>query len=50
MPKITDAPFPVDFAMGMNAVDLREAVAFTRFLIRFALEVASSDLDTAEVH
>jgi len=50
MPKITDAPFPVDFAMGMNAVDLREAAAFTRFLIRFALEVASSDLDTAEVH
>ncbi|HEV7964209.1 MAG TPA: hypothetical protein VGP57_16840 [Actinoplanes sp.] len=38
MPKITDALFPVDFAMGMNAVDIRDMRQLTRHLVRVAVD------------
>jgi acetylornithine deacetylase/succinyl-diaminopimelate desuccinylase-like protein len=38
MPKVTDAPFEIDFAMGMNTVDVREMVRLTRFLVRVAVD------------
>jgi hypothetical protein len=38
MPKITDAQFPVDFAMGMNAVDVRDMRQLTRHLVRVAVD------------
>jgi acetylornithine deacetylase/succinyl-diaminopimelate desuccinylase-like protein len=41
MPKVSGAPFPVDFAMGMNAVDLRDAVKLTRHLVRVAIDTAT---------
>lgn len=49
MPKVTDTRSPIDFARGMNTLDLDEAVAFTRFLIRLALQVCSSTTEKAEV-
>lgn len=41
MPKVVDAPFEVDFAMGMNAVDLRAAEQLTHYLIRVALDTVT---------
>ena len=38
MPKVSGAPFPVDFAMGMNAVDIRDSVLLTRHLVRVAVD------------
>ncbi|GAA4627871.1 hypothetical protein GCM10023196_041890 [Actinoallomurus vinaceus] len=38
MPKVTDAPFEIDFAMGMNTVDVREMERLTRHLIRTAVD------------
>jgi acetylornithine deacetylase/succinyl-diaminopimelate desuccinylase-like protein len=38
MPKVSGAPFPVDFAMGMNAVDVRAAETLTRHLVRVAVD------------
>ena len=38
MPKVSGTPFPVDFAMGMNAVDIRDAVTLTRHLVRVAVD------------
>ncbi|GII66924.1 hypothetical protein Skr01_70090 [Sphaerisporangium krabiense] len=37
MPKVTDAPFEVDFSMGMNTADVREMERLTRLLIRTAV-------------
>ncbi|WP_430334513.1 M20 family metallopeptidase [Rhodococcus sp. ACT016] len=45
MPKVVDAPFEVDFAMGMNTVDLREAERLTRYLIRVAVDTATRSLE-----
>ncbi|MEV5832744.1 deacylase [Nocardia sp. NPDC052112] len=45
MPKVVDAPFEVDFAMGMNTVDLREAEKLTRYLIRVALDTVTRTLE-----
>ncbi|MEU7768190.1 deacylase [Nocardia sp. NPDC049190] len=45
MPKVADAPFEVDFAMGMNTVDLREAEKLTRYLIRVALDTVTRTLE-----
>jgi hypothetical protein len=45
MPKITDAPFEVDFARGMNTVDVREMVRLTRLLVRVAIDTCSRPLD-----
>jgi acetylornithine deacetylase/succinyl-diaminopimelate desuccinylase-like protein len=38
MPKVTEAPFEIDFAMGMNTVDVREMERLTRHLIRTAVD------------
>lgn len=45
MPKVVDAPFEVDFAMGMNTVDLREAEKLTKYLIRVALDTVTRSLE-----
>ncbi|NKY43822.1 M20 family metallopeptidase [Nocardia cerradoensis] len=45
MPKVADAPFDVDFAMGMNTVDLREAEKLTRYLVRVALDTVTHSLE-----
>ncbi|RVW07034.1 deacylase [Prescottella agglutinans] len=45
MPKVVDAPFEVDFAMGMNTVDLRVAERLTRYLIRVAVDTATRSLE-----
>jgi acetylornithine deacetylase/succinyl-diaminopimelate desuccinylase-like protein len=44
MPKVTDAPFPIDFTAGMNTVDVREMARLTRLLIQVALDTATRDL------
>jgi acetylornithine deacetylase/succinyl-diaminopimelate desuccinylase-like protein len=41
MPKVSGAPFPVDFAMGMNAVDITEAEKLTRYLVRLAIDATT---------
>ena len=43
MPKVTGTPSgdPVDFAMGMNTVDVREQVKLTRYLIQVALDTVT---------
>jgi acetylornithine deacetylase/succinyl-diaminopimelate desuccinylase-like protein len=38
MPKVSGTPFPVDFAMGMNAVDIRDAETLTRHLVRVTVD------------
>jgi acetylornithine deacetylase/succinyl-diaminopimelate desuccinylase-like protein len=38
MPKVSGTPFPVDFAMGMNAVNIRDAETLTRHLVRVAVD------------
>jgi acetylornithine deacetylase/succinyl-diaminopimelate desuccinylase-like protein len=38
MPKVTDAPFDIDFSLGMNIVDLREMERLTRHLVRVAVD------------
>ncbi|MBB5916135.1 acetylornithine deacetylase/succinyl-diaminopimelate desuccinylase-like protein [Nocardia transvalensis] len=45
MPKVVDAPFEVDFAMGMNTVDLRDAEKFTGYLVRVALDTLTRSLE-----
>ncbi|MGI5220355.1 M20 family metallopeptidase [Nocardia sp. CA-290969] len=45
MPKVADAPFDVDFARGMNTVDLRAAEQFTRYLVRVVLDTATRTLE-----
>ena len=50
MPKVVDAPFEVDFAMGMNTVDLGEAEKLTRYLIRVALDTVTRSLDEVGVN
>jgi acetylornithine deacetylase/succinyl-diaminopimelate desuccinylase-like protein len=38
MPKVTEAPFPIDFAAGMNTVDVPAMEALTRHLVRVAVD------------
>jgi acetylornithine deacetylase/succinyl-diaminopimelate desuccinylase-like protein len=38
MPKVTDAPFPIDFTAGMNTVDVRAMETLTRHLVRVAVD------------
>ncbi|WP_280508382.1 M20 family metallopeptidase [Nocardia flavorosea] len=45
MPKVVDAPFDVDFARGMNTVNLRAAEQFTRYLVRVAVDTATRTLE-----
>ncbi|WP_280398097.1 M20 family metallopeptidase [Nocardia carnea] len=45
MPKVADAPFEVDFARGMNTVDLRAAERFTRYLVRVVVDTATRTLE-----
>ena len=47
MPKVTAAPFPVDFAAGMNTVSVTEMVRLTKLLISCAVETCGRD--SAEV-
>lgn len=43
MPKVADTPFPVDFAMGMNAVDITAAEELTRCLVRTAIDTTTRE-------
>lgn len=45
MPKATDTPFELDFAMGMNTLDLEEAERFTHYLVDVALETVTRTLE-----
>jgi acetylornithine deacetylase/succinyl-diaminopimelate desuccinylase-like protein len=38
MPKVTEAPFEIDFAMGMNTVDVRAMERLTRHLVRTTID------------
>ncbi|MFD1814674.1 M20 family metallopeptidase [Rhodococcus gannanensis] len=49
MPKVVDAPFDVDFAMGMNTVDLREAERLTRYLVRVVVDTVTRTLEEVGV-
>lgn len=41
MPKVTEAPFEIDFAMGMNTVDVRAMAKLTRHLVRTAIDTVT---------
>jgi len=41
MPKVTEAPFEIDFARGMNTVSVRAMEKLTRHLIRTAIDTAT---------
>ncbi|WP_069737874.1 peptidase dimerization domain-containing protein [Streptomyces sp. EN27] len=41
MPKVTEAPFDIDFARGMNTVSVREMQKLTRHLIRTAVDTVT---------
>ncbi|WP_328352581.1 M20/M25/M40 family metallo-hydrolase [Streptomyces sp. NBC_00445] len=41
MPKVTEAPFEIDFAKGMNTVDVRAMEKLTRHLIRTAVDTVT---------
>ncbi|MFE4724222.1 deacylase, partial [Streptomyces sp. NPDC056728] len=41
MPKVTEAPFDIDFARGMNTVSVREMKKLTRHLIRTAVDTVT---------
>lgn len=41
MPKVTEAPFPVDFTAGMNTVDVREMRRLTALLVRVAIDTVT---------
>jgi acetylornithine deacetylase/succinyl-diaminopimelate desuccinylase-like protein len=41
MPKVAEAPFPIDFAAGMNTVDVRAMRTLTRHLIRVAVDTTT---------
>ena len=43
MPKVVDAPFDVDFEMGMNAVDVHAMVELTRVLAFVAVDTCSRE-------
>ncbi|WP_216215380.1 M20 family metallopeptidase [Amycolatopsis aidingensis] len=38
MPKVDDSLFPIDFQLGMNTVDVRQAEKLTRHLVRVAID------------
>jgi hypothetical protein len=48
MPKVADAPFEIDFAMGMNTVDVRAMEQLTRHLIRTAVDTVTRTRDEVE--
>ncbi|MDW6064474.1 hypothetical protein SAZ11_49210 [Streptomyces sp. FXJ1.4098] len=41
MPKVTEAPFEIDFARGMNTVSLRAMEKLSRHLIRTAVDTVT---------
>ncbi|WP_210588594.1 M20 family metallopeptidase [Streptomyces sp. GESEQ-35] len=41
MPKVTDAPFEIDFARGMNTVSVRAMEKLTRHLVRTAVDTVT---------
>ncbi|MFW6033551.1 MAG: deacylase [bacterium] len=47
MPKVTEAYTPVDFALGMNSVDVRQMELLTRLLVRVVVDTVTRT--TAEV-
>ena len=47
MPKITEAPFPIDFTAGMNTVDVREMERLTRYLVQVAVDTVTRTLAEA---
>ncbi|MDH6626205.1 acetylornithine deacetylase/succinyl-diaminopimelate desuccinylase-like protein [Streptomyces sp. LBL] len=48
MPKVTEAPFDIDFARGMNTVSVRAMERLTRHLIRTALDTVTRSRDELE--
>ncbi|MCU1489590.1 MAG: deacylase, partial [Acidimicrobiaceae bacterium] len=44
MPKVTEAPFPIDFAAGMNTVNVQQMARLTRLLIACAVETCGRSL------
>ncbi|MFF7653176.1 M20 family metallopeptidase [Streptomyces sp. NPDC007983] len=48
MPKVSEAPFEIDFARGMNTVDVRAMEALTRHLIRTAVDTVTRTRDEVE--
>jgi acetylornithine deacetylase/succinyl-diaminopimelate desuccinylase-like protein len=45
MPKVSEAPFEIDFARGMNTVDVRAMEKLTRYLIRTAVDIVTKTRD-----
>jgi acetylornithine deacetylase/succinyl-diaminopimelate desuccinylase-like protein len=41
MPKVTEAPFSIDFTAGMNVVDVREMVRLTRHLVQVTVDTVT---------
>jgi acetylornithine deacetylase/succinyl-diaminopimelate desuccinylase-like protein len=41
MPKVAEAPFPIDFTAGMNTVDVREMMRLTEHLVRVAIDTVT---------
>jgi acetylornithine deacetylase/succinyl-diaminopimelate desuccinylase-like protein len=41
MPKVAQAPFPIDFTAGMNTVDVREMQRLTRHLVQVAVDTVT---------
>ncbi|MEV2211693.1 deacylase [Streptomyces sp. NPDC050997] len=48
MPKVTEAPFDIDFARGMNTVSVRAMEKLTRHLIRTAVDTVTRSRDELE--
>jgi acetylornithine deacetylase/succinyl-diaminopimelate desuccinylase-like protein len=48
MPKVTEAPFEIDFARGMNTVDVRAMEKLTRHLVRTAVDTVTRSRDEVE--
>lgn len=45
MPKVVDAPGEIDFAMGMNTVNVSAAVDFTKYLVEVAVDTVTRSLE-----
>ncbi|MGW3949513.1 M20 family metallopeptidase [Streptomyces sp. NPDC004752] len=48
MPKVTEAPFDIDFSRGMNTVSVRDMEQLTRHLIRTAVDTVTRSREELE--
>ncbi|MER6530568.1 deacylase [Streptomyces sp. NPDC001508] len=48
MPKVTEAPFDIDFSRGMNTVSVRDMEQLTRHLIRTAVDTVTRSREEVE--